>query len=145
MIDTYGVVNWTSVSGTRLDGNVSTYTRGNATSETLDGSTRQVLKRADKTYLYECYLGWINSMCEQQDPTDVTYSAMSEMSFGQLRAVGISVTGVTLNNTKKYIYEAWYAKNYTDGVQNEVLVDLTKREITDALGTTANSIFSQGE
>lgn len=145
VVDTYGISNWAGDAGTRLDGSASTYTRGDPVRETLDGSNRQVLKREDRQFLYECYLGWVNSLCEQQDPADTKYASLSAINAIQLRTVGISTTGVTANDLKKKIYAAWYAKNYTDGVRNEVLQDLTKREMTDAIGTTANSIFSQGE
>ena len=150
VIDTYGVVDWTGGAGSRLNGVTSTYTKGNPVTERLDNSNRQVLKKGERQYLYECYLGWINSLCEQQAPNDTSYASLSTINAAQLRAIGISTTsaaGTTVSaaNIRKQIYEAWYAKNYTGGNRNDTLVDLTKREITDAIGSTANSIFSEGE
>lgn len=152
VIDTYGVSNWAGVSGSRLSADDSKYTRGDNVREVCDGSSRNVLKRGKQQFLYECYLGWINSVCEEQDPKDTTYSSLSAVNGAQLRAFGVGVinsgtgTVVGAGDIRKNIYSAWYAKNYnSDGTRKEVLQDLTKREITDALGTTANSVFSEGE
>ncbi|MCI8336616.1 MAG: hypothetical protein HFI72_05615 [Peptococcaceae bacterium] len=132
VVDTYGMSNWVSC-GSRVGVSTSTYDKGTTQTVQFDGSNRAVLSRADKTYLYECYLGWINDCCRD--------NTMDQINNSQLRAVGISVTGAgNAAAIRNAILNAWSAKN-SDGGER----DLTKREITDALGTTAGSIFAPGE
>lgn len=147
VIDNYGVSNWITAAGTRLNTTTSIYTRGNSSSMQLDGMAQNVLLNASQTYLYSCYIGWISDVCAAHDRNTLNFNDMAEINFIQLRSIGISVTGAgTAVVVREKIYEAWFAKNSADGVNlNNQLMDLTKREITEALGTTANSIFSPGE
>lgn len=137
VIDSYGLSDM-NIAAARSAENTTSITRGNVQSMAFDGGNYNVVKDQERTYMHKAYLAGINNALASYDP-NTAITTMTDITPVVLRTVGIPLGGMNINNAKSALYEKWKSINMTNGIVNETIIPLTRADMLEALGTTAQA------
>ena len=141
IIDMYGYANANGAAPRTDQANKTFLTRGEVQKFAFDGSSsRQVVLDEENGFMHKCILGGINDALANYDPAIGSFGAnVLDINANLLRSIGVGVKGASITGIQDALYQKWKEVNFSDGVRNETIRDLTRKDMMDALGSENDS------